>query len=188
VDLRDAPPTDSMLPPAACFHVYAQLQDGALARAHLATTCCTCHRREASHLWLRRQRAFSMREIVCVGTAAEVRAFLDRGRERIDAFTHGLGLDIAWEAATDPFFEPHAEHRHLAQVLDPLKHELRLHGDVALCSVNFHRNAFGEGFAIERDGAPAYSGCLAFGLERWLYAFIDRFGADSRDWPELAPR
>ena len=188
VGLRDAPPTGSMLPPAACFHVYAQLQDSRLSRAHLATTCCTCHRNEASYAWLRRQRAFSMREIVCVGTATEVRAFLDRGHARVDAFARELGLDVAWEAATDPFFEPHSNPRHLAQVLDPLKHELRLQGEVALCSVNFHRNFFGEGFGIERDGEPAYSGCIAFGLERWLYAFIARFGPDSRAWPELAPR
>jgi hypothetical protein len=176
---------DSILPPAACFQVYAGLQDQRLDAAHVATTCCTCHRNEAGVAWLRRQRAFSMRELVCIGTGAEVDAFLARNQARADAFARGLGLDVRWEAATDPFFEAGRDPRQLAQRLDPLKQELRLHGELALCSVNAHRNFFGEGFGIVREGAAAHSGCVAFGLERWLYACIEAFGADCRAWPAL---
>ena len=184
-DLPFATVCDSILPPAACFQVYAALQDESLDAAHFATTCCTCHRNEASCAWLRRQRAFSMREIVCVGTRAEVGAFLARNQARAEAFALGLGLDVRWETATDPFFEAQRDPRQLAQRLDPLKQELRLHGDLALCSVNDHRNFFGEGFAIRRDGEAAHSGCVAFGLERWLYALIEAFGDDCRAWPAV---
>jgi hypothetical protein len=176
---------DSILPPAACFQVYAALQDQALAAPHVATTCATCHRNEASVEWLRRQRSFAMRELVCIGTRAEVGAFLARNHARADAFAAALGLDVRWEAATDPFFEAERDPRQLAQRLDPPKHELRLHGALALCSVNDHRDFFGEGFGIARDGAPAHSGCVAFGLERWRYACVDAFGPDCRHWPAL---
>jgi hypothetical protein len=176
---------DSILPPAACFQVYGALQDRALDAPHVATVCCTCHRNEASVAWLRRQRAFSMRELVCVGTGEEVRAFLARNRARAEGFARALGLDVRWEAATDPFFESATDARHLAQRLDPPKHELRLHGELALCSVNDHRDFFGEGFGIVRGGQPAHSGCVAFGLERWLYALVEAFGPDCRAWPVL---
>jgi hypothetical protein len=176
---------DSILPPAACFHVYGALQDRVLDAPHVATACCTCHRNEASVAWLRRQRAFAMRELVCVGTGEEVRAFLARNRARADAFAAALGLDVRWDAATDPFFEAGRDPRALAQRLDPAKHELRLHGELALCSVNDHRDFFGEGYGIERAGRPAQSGCVAFGLERWLYACVDAFGPDCRAWPAL---
>jgi hypothetical protein len=185
LELPFATACDSILPPAACFQVYAALQDSQLDAAHVATVCCTCHRNEADHAWLRRQRAFAMRELVCVGTRAEVDAFLARNRARVDAFARTLGLDARWALATDPFFEAEREPRHLAQRLEPLKHELRLHDGLALCSVNDHRNFFGEGFGIRRDGESAHSGCVAFGLERWLYALIEAFGSDCRGWPAL---
>lgn len=185
LDLPFATTCDSILPPAACFGVYAALRDTSLHAPHIATTCCTCYRNEAGVAWLRRQRSFAMRELVCVGTREEVQAFLARNRERVDAFAKALGLDAHWEMATDPFFEAERDPRQLAQRLDPLKHELRLHGGLALCSVNDHRNFFGEGFGIDRDGMPAHSGCVAFGLERWLYACIDAFGDDCRAWPAL---
>ena len=56
---------------------------------------------------------------------------------------------------------------------------------LAIGSVNFHRNYFGEAFGITRDGQEAYSGCVAFGVERWLYAWLAHFGTDEAGWPDL---
>jgi hypothetical protein len=92
---------------------------------------------------------------------------------------------VRWQAATDPFFNPSSNPKYLAQRLDPVKTEMVYGGDLAIGSVNFHRNYFGETFAIERGGEPAFSGCVAFGLERWLYAFTDHFGPNPTDWPAL---
>ena len=64
-----------------------------------------------------------------------------------------------------------------------MKHELVFGGDLALASTNFHRDFFGETFDIARDGAPAFSGCAAFGLERWLHALLAIHGADPGEWP-----
>jgi hypothetical protein len=58
-------------------------------------------------------------------------------------------------------------------------------GRLAIGSVNFHRNYFGEAFEISRDGREAFSGCVAFGLERWIYAFLERFGMNESDWPDF---
>jgi hypothetical protein len=54
---------------------------------------------------------------------------------------------------------------------------------LAIGSVNFHRNYFGEAFGISREGKEAFSGCVAFGIERWIYAWLTRFGPRAKDWP-----
>ncbi|MGH9226673.1 MAG: aminoacyl--tRNA ligase-related protein, partial [Acidimicrobiales bacterium] len=93
---------------------------------------------------------------------------------------------VTWQAATDPFFRPAANPRYVMQVVDPTKHELVFAGsggDLALASVNLHHDHFGRAFDIRMGTAPAHTGCLAFGLERWLAAIIRHHGPDPSAWP-----
>ncbi len=189
------------LTPAACYHFYITYQGRTLDAPMYLTTRATCFRREAFYEPLRRQWAFGMREIVCIGTSDEVKAFLERYREKATAFFARIGLPIAWEQATDPFFNARSNPKYLAQKLDPVKHEMIFQpvqpvgptfwqganqkvGPTAIGSVNFHRNYFGEAFKIARAGAEAYTGCIAFGMERWIYAILTKFGTDPSGWPK----
>ena len=126
-----------------------------------------------------------MREIVCLGSAEEVKSFLARLQGVLHEFFSRVGLPIEWKNATDPFFDPSRNPKYLAQRLDPVKTEMVFGGTLAIGSVNFHRNYFGEAFRIARDGKEAFSGCVAFGLERWMYAILAHFGPDPSDWPAL---
>jgi hypothetical protein len=184
VPLTATTPVLDVLTPAACYHFYAAFRGEQLAAPRYVTTCATCFRREAHYAPLARQWSFSMREIVCLGTPEEVRSFLDHGRCRAARAVEAIGLEVAWEAATDPFFRPRESPKHLAQRLDPLKTEMIADG-LAIGSVNFHRSYFGEAFGIGRDGGDASSGCLAFGVERWLHAILTRFGPEPAAWPSL---
>jgi hypothetical protein len=57
---------------------------------------------------------------------------------------------------------------------------------LAIGSVNFHRNFFGERCEIGlADGSAAFSGCAAFGLERWLAALQATFGPN---WDNILER
>jgi seryl-tRNA synthetase len=179
-------PVQDVLTPAACYHIYLELEGRKLERPHHATLRCTCFRREAYYAPLRRQWGFGMREIVCVGSADEVKDFLARYREKVATFMTASGLPIEWLAATDPFFNAAANPKFLAQKIDPVKTEMVFEGEVAIGSVNFHKNFFGEAFAIQRAGEPAFSGCVAFGLERWVYAIARTFGTDPAKWPAWA--
>ena len=62
--------------------------------------------------------------------------------------------------------------------LSPVKHEFQA-GDLAIASVNTHRNFFGERCEIRLAGTPgyAYTSCVAFGLERWLAVLLDVHGS-----------
>jgi hypothetical protein len=114
-----------------------------------------------------------------------VKGFLEKYRAKVARFFEEVGLPIEWSAATDPFFNAAANPKFLAQKIDPVKTEMVFGGDLAIGSVNFHRNFFGETFDISRSGAGAFSGCVAFGLERWIYAVLATFGTDERRWPDF---
>lgn len=183
--LPKSAPVGDVLTPAACYHFYVNFQNEVLEAPRYVTTRATCFRREQSYLPLRRQWSFAMREIVCLGTAAEVTQFLDAYRKKIEHFFAAIGLPVSWEMATDPFFNPQSNPKYLAQKLDPVKTEMVFDKTLAIGSVNFHRNYFGEAFRISRSGEDAFSGCVAFGLERWVYAFSTCYGTNEGRWPDL---
>lgn len=186
VQLTDHAEIRHALTPAACYHVYSRFQGETLALARYVTTRATCFRREACYVPLQRQWSFSMREIVCLGTAAEVKRFLAESQRNITHFLQGIGLPVAWQHATDPFFDPSRNPKYLMQKLAPVKTEMVFDQHLALGSINFHHTYFGDVFNITRDGQAAFSGCVAFGLERWIYAFLHHFGVHETDWPPLA--
>jgi seryl-tRNA synthetase len=185
VQLTGQSPIREVLTPAACYHFYVRFQGEALTAARYVTTRATCYRREAYYSPLERQWSFSMREIVSLGTADEVKEFLARYQAKVDRFFRSIELPVEWKNATDPFFNPLRNPKYLLQKLDPVKTEMIFDDRLAIGSVNFHRNYFGEAFEISREGREAFSGCVAFGLERWIYAFLSRFGLNQSGWPDL---
>lgn len=181
---RTAPVTE-VLTPAACYHLYAAHAGERLAGPLYLTTRNTCFRREPRYQPLRRQWSFTMREIVCIGSAAEAASFLDSARAAVDRFAALVDLPLDWLPATDPFFRPASNPGYLLQRVEPTKHEATYGGSLAIGSVNLHHDHFGGAYGISRDGAPASSACVAFGVERWLYALTDRHGTDPAGWPDL---
>jgi hypothetical protein len=163
-----------LLTPATCYHFYPRMQGETLDEPRLLTARCQCHRREEKYLPLQRQWSFQMREIVCVGDDASVEAFIDACLPMIDAFAESLGLDVSWNIATDPFFDPATDSKALAQMLEPVKQELCTPNGLAIASVNRHRSFFGESYDIRAGDEPARSACVAFGIERWLYALLEQ--------------
>jgi hypothetical protein len=60
---------------------------------------------------------------------------------------------------------------------------------VAAGSLNYHTDFFGRAFRCNVEGAgPMHSVCIAFGLERWVYAFLAQHGKDPARWPERVRR
>lgn len=185
VELAATRPVREVLTPAACYHIYIHEQDRTLDRAQYYTTRNTCFRREEYYAPLRRQWGFSMREIVCMGTLDEVKEFLATCRAQVDGLLAAAGLAIEWTVATDPFFQPWKNAKYVAQRINPTKTEAVFGGDLAIASVNLHQDHFGHTFAIARRGAPSFSGCVAFGVERWLHAIIAAHGFDAARWPSF---
>ncbi len=181
-------PVGHVLTPAACYHFYPRLAGSRLSRPVYLTTSCQCHRRESHYEPLRRQWCFWMRELVCIGDAAAVERFAATCQQHIDSFVEGLRLVARWQTATDSFFDPAHDPKALAQLLEPAKQELCLQDGLAIASINAHRCFFGESYDIRLNGEPAHSACVAFGIERWLFALTAAYGPDAALWPSLEMR
>lgn len=176
--------------PAACYHRYAALAGRSLTSPVVLGVHARCRRAERDPRPLEREHEFTMREIVAIGPREHVERMRHRALRLVDRFVTALALDGAIEAASDPFFTAESSGRALAQQAGELKQELRLTLDggrrVAVASFNRHHDHFGRAFGIECGGQPARSGCTAFGIERWVLAFLTQHGLDERAWPAPA--
>jgi seryl-tRNA synthetase len=175
--LTKTAPINDVLTPAACYHIYIALQGQKFNQTKYVTTRNTCFRKEIEYHPLQRQWSFSMREIVCIGSAKDVQEYLKSFQDMLQEYFAKIGLPVTFENATDPFFKPASSGKHLMQKLDPVKTELIFDKKLAIGSLNYHRSYFGETFDLQNDG-PLSTGCVAFGLERWLYAILTTFGQD----------
>ena len=169
------------LSPAACYHCYELLADSALAEAKVITCCSRCFRGDApdhSHLW-----EFTMREIVCLGDSEFVREQRERWMQIIRRWAEELGLQPELAQASDPFFGSGTRGKKLLQQLKQLKYELRVKtpgGGMPIASFNLHEQFFTHRFGITvTNGILAYSGCIAFGLERWALVLAAQHGANA---------
>ena len=191
---RSLAPADAALLPAVCYHCYARLADSTLDEAAVVTAQQLCWRHEGDRLApLERGWAFSMREVVCIGSADDVRDFLARGRRRAVRLAVRLGLAAGIVEAEDPFFAPTSRGKGLLQRVKGLKRELVLPigggRTIAAASINDHEEFFGEAFDIRLDrGGWASSGCVAFGIDRWLLATLAAYGPHPGGWPTLPTR
>ncbi|MFE2043156.1 hypothetical protein ACFXAZ_19940 [Streptomyces sp. NPDC059477] len=166
------------LPHAACYGAYLFHEGSRLDADVLVTLVNRCFRNETHYDGLRRLMSFQMREAVAIGAFDHTQQTLERFAERIAAFSDALGLGLEKVPATDPFFENTGARALLAK-LSPVKYEFQ-YGDLAIASVNTHRNFFGERCRITLPGSDetAFTSCAAFGLERWVAVLDEQYGGD----------
>ncbi|AUX25380.1 hypothetical protein SOCEGT47_059250 [Sorangium cellulosum] len=194
--LGDMTQPEVCLSPAVCYHVYAANRDRVLppggARYALAGRC---FRYESSKMVdLRRLWEFTMREIVFLGSREGVLALREQGNEIVARYLdeHELAGEI--RTASDPFFiAPDAAAKTYFQISSETKYEISLmlpeDERVAAGSLNYHTDFFGRAFQCTVEGAgPMHSVCIAFGLERWVYAFLAQHGHDPARWPDIVRR
>ncbi len=179
-------PAGAALTPAVCYHAYRAMAGTTVYSPTVVTAQSHCWRHEGDgHAALERGWAFTMRELVCLGTDEDVRQFLERTIARVGELASALDLRATLIEATDPFFAPTARGKALLQKVKGLKRELTMpiapDRALAVSSFNLHETFFGDAFDIRlTDGRPATTGCLAFGIERWVLAFLVRHGVDAR--------
>jgi seryl-tRNA synthetase len=192
-DTPDLEIPGACLSPAVCYHVYSLFQNQAVpASGAVFNICGKCYRREAGDTSdLRRLWEFTMRELVFLGSSATVLAGRDQSIAAISELLdlHQLGGEI--RTASDPFFlSPDAMAKTYYQLKSDSKFEVSLYlpeGErLAVGSLNYHSDFFGRAFDVRLEGGgPMHSACAAFGLERWVYAFLAQHGSDPKRWPDV---
>ncbi|MFI6422013.1 hypothetical protein ACIBG6_31990 [Streptomyces sp. NPDC050842] len=166
-------PTGHLLPSATCYGLLLSLEGRDVGEDGLRLSATgRCFRNETHYDGLRRLWGFHMREVLYLGTKQGAVEHLEKGAEFVGELAGLLGLDLTRATADDPFYDRGGSRARL-MALDPVKHEFSASDGTAIASVNRHRNFFGERLDI-RAGAegPAYSACVAFGVERWVHAMI----------------
>lgn len=180
--------TEVMMTPAACYPVYPMFSGLLPDGGRLVTTLNWVYRHEPSDEPTRLQ-SFRMREFIRVGTPDEVVAWrnqwLDRGLNLLAA----LGLPVASDVASDPFFGRGGRFMAASQKDQRLKFEILCpviseEKPTAICSFNWHQDHFTSVFGIRSAGDQlANTACLGFGLERVTLALIKHHGFDPATWP-----
>ncbi|MDO4255063.1 MAG: hypothetical protein Q4C81_07970 [Kocuria sp.] len=181
--------SDYALVPAACHPLYAWLgqTEHSLVDGSVWAITGDCFRNEPSQDPMRLV-SFRMLEFVLVGTPQQAldhrAAMLDLGSELLKE----LGLDVAVEAANDPFFGRAgvmlAQGQRAAQLKFEITTQIYPGRDTAISSGNCHEEHFGAEFGlVTEDGAVAHSACFGFGLERIALALARTHGTDLSMWP-----
>jgi seryl-tRNA synthetase len=191
--LADMATPEVCLSPAVCYHIYHLHQNQTIPRGGTAHGVCgSCFRYEAGNTSdLRRLWDFTMREVVFMGTREDVLQRRDTAIQKVADLLdqHRLAGEI--RTASDPFFvAPDAAAKTYFQLSSETKYEISLllpaSERVAVGSLNYHTDFFGRAFAINVDGhGPMHSVCVAFGLERWVHAFLAQHGQHPDDWPAI---
>ncbi|WP_250404480.1 aminoacyl--tRNA ligase-related protein [Streptomyces cellostaticus] len=184
------------LSPAVCYHVYEQHAGKSLDADLVSVTARgTCFRHESRyHRSLERLWEFTMREVVFIGSENRVAEARNSFMQDVFAIVEELGLAGHVETASDPFFcDAKTAEKIWTQRLMQLKYELLLPvpggRSVAAVSFNTHGSSLGEAFSIRTpDREIAHTGCVAFGLERFAYAFVCQHGLDPAGWPDAVSR
>jgi len=186
---------EACLSPAVCYHCYRGLEGMSLSDGPRVTTAVgKCFRYESTNInGLDRLWDFTMREVIFVGTFDEVSSRRERGIELVKAQLDKWDLQAQIETANDPFFSATYAAKRFHQVQSDLKFEVRatIEPDddgprtLACASFNLHEDFFGRTFEITAsNGQPAFTGCLAWGLERWVLALFTQHGLTPERWPE----
>ena len=194
--LADMDRPEACLSPAVCYHVYHLHENQTLPSDGLTYGICgKCFRYESSNLSdLRRLWDFTMREVVFLGARDPLLERRERSMNMMAEFLdeHRLAGEI--RTASDPFFvAPDAVSKTYFQLSSDSKLEVSLllpgNERTAVGSHNYHSDFFGRAFNTDVEGAgPMHSVCVAFGLERWVYAFLQQHGADPAHWPDVVRR
>ncbi|MFF3554859.1 hypothetical protein ACFYXL_15820 [Streptomyces tsukubensis] len=174
-------PTGHLLPSATCYGLLLSLEGTDVGDEGLRLSATgRCFRNETHYDGLRRLWGFHMREVLYLGTKDGAVDHLDRGSAFVLETAARLGLDLTRATADDPFYDRGGSRAKL-MALDPVKHEFSAPDGTAIASVNRHRNFFGERLDIRAGShGPAYSACVAFGVERWVHAMILAHGTAER--------
>lgn len=191
--LSDMARPEACLSPAVCYHVYHLHQDHVLGDAGTAHAVCgKCFRYESANTSdLRRLWDFTMREVVMMGAREQVLEWRRRAIDLVAEVLEEQALAGEIRTASDPFFmAPDAPGKTYFQLSSETKYEISLllpDGErTAVGSLNYHTDFFGRAFNVTLvGGGPMHSVCIAFGLERWVHAFLAQHGSNPAGWPAV---
>lgn len=179
-----------VLSPSACFHIFEDNRNKVLTQNKAVTILQSVFRNEGRLNWNQfgRLRDYHVREIVFIGDKEYVEASRMKVIDKTIEYMKKIGFSGKIVSASDYFVIPQMQKFKLIQMKEKLKYEWRLmvnnEEDIAAASYNLHGINFTNQFNIKIEGEKTVSGCVGFGIERIVMAFLAQFGLDMNLWPE----
>lgn len=174
---------------APCFKIYFELENQKIDQNRIYTVIGPCYRNEPGRAYLfETLTCFRMREFVFVGTEEHVLAGKEKSLELSLTWLQQLGIAGGTYLADDPFFIT-ATSRENFVIPQQIKFEVRcpIPGrgkDISIGSFDVHGNFFSQSFGIESGFAgQVWTGCMGYGIERCLWAFLQQHGLCINNWP-----
>lgn len=180
----------SALSPAACFHTYCTHKNQTFGSPTIFTFNQAVFRNEGRFNWndFGRLKDYHVREIVFLGSNDFV---IEKRKQLLNMaveFLENLNINSTVLRASDSFIMPKMQKFKKFQLQEGSKYELLLNysenRSIAGASFNIHGTAFTYPFNIRvKNVETPVTGCVGFGIERWVLAFIAQFGWDESEWP-----
>ena len=188
---KDIQPNGLLFAPTVCIQLYEILRNQSLPSKYCATVKGKCFRNEyIKTSSLERLREFWMREIILIGDKDFVLEAREDIMNKTAALVEELGLTGVLEVASDPFFTSQYLNKTFFQKVSELKYELNLDlnsdgNAIAVSSFNIHQTHFTDAFTLKsNENGELWTGCCAYGIERFAYAILCQYGIDPQYWPE----
>ncbi len=178
------------LSPSACFHVYEEYKNKILDKNTVVTFTQSVFRNEGRFNFAQfgRMRDYHVREIVFIGDEDFVSLSRERMLEITKSFIHEIDLDAKIQIASDPFILPEMQKFKKIQTIDKSKYELQISYEkekyISVASFNLHGNAFSHPFEFTVKDKETVTGCIGYGLERFVFAFLSQYGENYENWPK----
>ena len=173
IDNQNSKISNNYFTPAACLHIYPMIENTKIDEK-VITTKARVYRYEnedfdgETRLW-----DFTVREIVFIGNKKFVNECLQKTKEKVWEIASKLNLPIEINRSYDMFFNSKKNIiRQKIQYSNSQKFELNINVNgkkIALASFNYHDTHFSKIFNFD-DKENIVTGCVGFGLERWVYA------------------
>ncbi len=179
------------LSPSACFHTYLEYENQILDKNQTVTFTQSVFRNEGrfNYTDFGRLRDYHVREIVLLGNMEYVIEKRKKIVDQIITFIKEINLCGDISIASDPFIMPKMQKFKKIQVTEASKYEMHLNYEkeqkLSVASFNLHGTAFTHPFNIKiKECQEAVTGCVGFGLERWVLAFLKQYGVNVKNWPQ----
>jgi len=158
--------SEYILSPTCCYPVFKHFEGKKFLNDVLITNKSNCFRNEKEYIEGTRQFCFKMREYILFSRdLPKVKRWIEEVKLQIQAALASLGIEIAVEKATDPFFNPR-DFQQVMQSTENLKSEF-LHCGISLGSINMHLKAFSKSCSmVDENGNHIYTACFGLGYDR----------------------
>lgn len=179
------------LSPSACFHTYCEYENQVILGNTIISFTQSVFRNEGRFNLSEFGRLldYHVKEIVFIGDIQFVSEARKKAIDKVIELIEKWNLRGKITTAADAFIIPKMQKYKRLQMIDASKYELRLNYSfdqmLSVASFNFHGTAFTQPFNIRKKGCDlTVTGCVGFGLERWVLAFLKQYGENVENWPD----